>query len=80
MQQEPAQELDRMESRFSGHFSSRIVPDCEGDLVIFESKQPSVGDCYPVGVAAKVFEDLLRSTERCFGKDYPVGSVKPIFQ
>ena len=80
MQQEPAQELDRMESQFAGHFSGCIVSDREGDLIIIESKQPLVGDCYPMGVAAQVFEDLLRPTERCFGEDDPVGSVKLVFQ
>ncbi len=80
MQQEPAEELDRMESQFAGHFSRCIVSDREGDLIGVDPKQSLVGDGYPVGVASQVFEDLMRTSERCFGEDDPVGSVESVLE
>jgi hypothetical protein len=48
----------------------------EGDLAIFDRKNPVVGNRHPMGIAAQVIENFLRRREGLLGIDVPVLSAE----
>ncbi len=48
-----------------------VVPGAESYFPVCHAHQPLVGDGYPVGVAADILEDVLRSAKGLFGIDHP---------
>jgi hypothetical protein len=48
-----------------------IVLPLEGNFVVFDGEKPPVGKSDPMGVAAKVFESLLRAPKGRLGIDHP---------
>lgn len=65
---------------FWGQCDGVLAPGDEGDAVIIHGDQAVIGDGDPVGVAAEVFEDLLRATEGPFGIDDPFCSIQLVHE
>ena len=53
-----------------------IVLPAEGDLVVFESDEPMVGDGDAMGIAAEIAEDVMGATKRGFGIDHPFPAMQ----
>ena len=80
MQQEAADELDRIE----GHDPDAVVvfgiAPAEAHLTVHEIEKPAVGDGNAVGIAGQVRENMLGSAEGWFGIDNPLLGTKPTQQ
>ena len=72
MQQEAPQELLRRQGHHSFVIPLRIVLPAEGDLIILEGDQATVGDGDAMSVAAEIAEHVMRAAERGLGIDHPV--------
>ena len=64
MEQETADELDRIEGHGLGARVIRVVFPVEADLAVFQGSKPMVGDGDAVRVARQVLEHAAWSTER----------------
>ncbi len=76
MHQEATDEFIGAERHHLGLVGPSIVFPAEPDPPIVESDQATVGDGYPMGVAAEIVEHLLRAAERSLGVDNPVGPAQ----
>jgi hypothetical protein len=50
-----------------------VVFPAKRNLAVLERQETLVGDGYPMGVAAEVFDHLLRATEGRLGVNHPFG-------
>ncbi len=50
---------------------SRVSP-AKGDLVVGQGGEAVIGDGHPMGVAAEIVENMLRTTEERFAVDDPI--------
>jgi hypothetical protein len=73
VQEEPAEELDRVQGHRPSLSAARVVLPEELDLVTLQADQPPIADRRPVGVARQVFEHLFGPAERRLGVDDPLG-------
>ena len=64
VEQETADELDRIEGHGLGARVIRVVFPVEADLAVFQGSKPMVGDGDAVRVARQVLEHAAWSTER----------------
>ena len=73
MQQEPANELLRRDRHAAGFIvmSGAVLLVLKGDLAIGDTEQTLIADRDSVRVAAKIFENLLRTAEWRLGVDHP---------
>lgn len=76
MQQEAADEFLGRDGHGAGPLGMTVVFPLKGDLAIGKREQPFVGKGDPMGVAAKVLQDLLRSAKGRLGVDDPVFVAK----
>src|SRR6266702_3395313 len=53
-----------------------VVFIAEGDLIVVDVEQALVGEGYAMGIAAEVFDHLLRAAERGLGIDHPFAFAK----
>jgi len=54
----------------------RAISPCEGNFSILERNQPMVGNGHSMGVAAEIFENLLRPAEWSFAVNNPLVAVE----
>ena len=76
MEQEAADELDRIEVHDAAAVVVPGVPPAEAHLSVLEAEEPSVGDGDPVGVAGQVLQHMFGSAERRLGVDHPLCSAQ----
>jgi hypothetical protein len=80
VEQEAAQELDRIEGQGLLPATIGVVLDAEGHVAIGDIEQAVVGDGDAVGVAAEVTEDVFGSAERRLGVDDPGRVVEAVLE
>ena len=74
MEQEAADELDRIEGHDAAAVAMSGVPPAEAHLSVIEAEESSVGDGNPVRVAGQILQHMLGSAERRLGVDHPLSS------
>jgi hypothetical protein len=72
MEQEAADELDRVELHDAAAVVVPGVPPSEAHLAVIEAEESSVGDGNPMGVAGQVLQHMFGSSERRLGVDHPL--------
>jgi hypothetical protein len=72
MEQEAADELDRVERHDAAAVTMTRVAPAKAHLAVFETEESSVGDGDPVRVAGQVLQYMLGSAERGLGVDHPL--------
>ena len=58
------------------HVSMRTVSPGEGNFSVLERNQAMVGNGHSMGVAAEIFENLLRPAEWAFAVNNPIVAVE----
>ena len=76
MEQEAADELDRIEGHRAAAVVMPGVPPAEGHLAVVEAEESTVGDSDPVRVACQVLQHMFWTTEGRLGVDYPLRSAQ----
>ena len=71
VEQEAADELDRIELHDDAAVVMPGVSPAEAYLAIFKTEESSVGDGNPMRVAGHILEHMLGSSERRLGVDQP---------
>ena len=72
MEQEAADELDRIEGHDAAAVVMPGVAPAEAHLSVIEAEESSVGDGNPMGVAGQVLQHMFGSAERRLGVDHPL--------
>ena len=72
VEQEAADELDRIEGHDAAAVVVSGVPPAEAHLSVVEAEQSSVGDGDAVGVAGQVLQHMFGSAEGRLGVDHPL--------
>lgn len=72
VQEEAAEELDRIERHHAWLVPMRIIAPTEGDALSIKGQQAMIRDGNAVSVPAKIAQYLLRSAEGRLGIDNPV--------
>ncbi len=72
VEQEAADELDRVESHDAAAVVMSRVSPTEAHLSVFEAEGPSVGDGDAVRLAGQVLQDMFGAAERRLGVDHPL--------
>ena len=72
MEQEAADELDRIEGHDAAAVAMTGVPPAEAHLSVVEAEESSVGDGNPMRVAGQVLQHMFGSAERRLGVDHPL--------
>jgi hypothetical protein len=80
VEQEAADELDRVESHDAAAVVMSGISPAKAHLSVVEAEQPPVGDGHAVGVAGQVLEDMFRSAEWRLGVDHPISPTQHIEQ
>ena len=76
MQQKAAQKFLCGQWQFFLHVSMRAISPGECHFSILERNQAMVGNGHSMRVAAEIFKNLLRSAERAFAINNPMGAVE----
>lgn len=76
MKQKAAQEFLCRQWQLFLHVSMRTVSPGECNFSILERNQAMVGNGHSMGVAAEIFENLLRPAEWAFAVNHPMGAVE----
>ena len=76
MEQEAANELDRIELHDAAAVAMPGVPPAEAHLPVVEAEESSVGDGNPMRVAGHVRQHMLGAAERGLGVDHPLRSAQ----
>ena len=76
MEQEAADELDRIERHDAAAVVMPGVAPAEAHLAVIEAEESSVGDGDPMGVAGQILQHMLGSAERRLGVDHPLSSAQ----
>ena len=76
MEQEAADELDRIERHDAAAVAMTGVAPAEAHLSVIEAEESSVGDGNPVRVAGQVLQHMLGSAERRLGVDHPLSPAQ----
>jgi len=71
VQEEAAQELDRVEGHDARLAAVSIIPPSEADRLSVEGQEPMVGDGDAVSVAAEIAQHMGRAAEGRLGIDEP---------
>ena len=71
VEQEAPDELHRAQRHLFDGMAMRVVLIPEADQPIPTVQNPMIGHGNPVGIAAEIVEDLLRSCQGCLGVDDP---------
>jgi hypothetical protein len=71
MEQETADELDRIELHDAAAVVVPGIAPSEAHLSVFEAEESSVGDGNPVRIAGQVLQHMFGSSERRLGVDHP---------
>lgn len=74
MEQEAADELDRIEVHAAAAVAMTGVSPAKADLSVLEADESSVGDGDPMGVSGQIFQNMLGSAKRRLGIDHPLSS------
>ena len=74
MEQEAADELDRVERHDAAAVVMPGVAPAEAHLAVIEAEESSVGDGNPMGVAGQVLQHVFGSAEGRLGVDHPLSS------
>ena len=72
MEQEAADELDRVKRHDSAAVVVSGIPPAKAHLAVFETEEPSVGDGDAVGVAGQILQHMLGPAEGWFGVHHPL--------
>jgi len=72
MEQEAADELDRVELHDAAAVVVPGVPPSEAHLAVIEAEESSVGDGNPMRIAGQVLQHMFGSSERRLGVDHPL--------
>ena len=75
MEQEAADELDRIQAHDAAAVAMPRVPPAEAHLAVVEAQQPSVGDGDAMRVSGQILQYMFRSTERRLGVDHPLSAA-----
>jgi hypothetical protein len=73
VEQEPPEELGRVQRHRLFPVVVPVVPPAETDLPLREGEEAVVGDGDPVGVAPEILQDLCGAPERGLRIDHPLG-------
>jgi hypothetical protein len=76
MEQETADELDRIELHDAASVVMPRVAPAEAHLAVIDAKESSVGDGNPVRVAGQILQHMFGSSERRLGVDHPLPSAQ----
>lgn len=76
MEEEPSNELIRLESHGFLFISIGVVPPAEGDITILDFEDTIIADSDPVGISAEIFEDTLGTIEGRLAIDNPFFMVE----
>ncbi len=80
MQEETANEFFNLKRHWLHLVSVGIVAPEEGYLSIFQEQNPIVGNCYPMRIAAKIGNDLVRAAKWRLAINHPLFCVTRIKQ
>jgi len=72
MEQESADELDRIELHDAAAVVVSGIAPAKAHLPVVEAEQSSVGDGNPMRVAGQVLQHMFGSSERRLGVDHPL--------
>ena len=72
VEQEAAQELDRVECHELSTGVVRVIFPLKTDLAVFERADAVIGDGHAVGVASQILEHAVRSAKGRFDVDHPI--------
>ena len=72
VEQEAADELDRIEGHSLSAGMIRVVLPVEGDMAVFQGAKTVVGDGHSVGIASQVLEHAPGSTEGRLNVNHPL--------
>ena len=72
MEQETADELDRIELHGAAAVVVPGVPPSEAHLSVVEAEESSVGDGNPMGVPGQILQHMFGPSERRLGVDHPL--------
>ena len=76
MEQEAADELDRVELHDAAAVAMSGVSPSEANLAVIETEESSVGDGNPMRVAGQILQHMLWSAERRLGVDHPLSPAQ----
>jgi hypothetical protein len=76
MEQEAADELDRIELHDAAAVVVPGVPPAEAHLSVIEAEESSVGDGNPMRVAGQILQHMFGSSERRLGVDHPLSPTQ----
>ena len=80
MKQKAAQEFLCRQRQLFLHVSMCTVSPCEGNFSVLERNQAMVGNGHSMGVAAEIFEDLLRPAKWPFAVNHPIVAVEVVIE
>ena len=72
MEQEAANELDRIELHDAAAVAMPGVPPAEAHLPVVEAEESSVGDGNSMRVACQILQHMFGTSERRLGVDHPL--------